>query len=287
MVIELLVKPEDAERKPYLMIGLGIIFATFAVLSVSALNLANPGVLIVAMASIIAIPFVYGLFSYEESTYENDKFLGSNTLARHFPIIVVLAGLFFGLIIGFTAWNLILPPEQAKAMFGAQLSELSAINSNFAGQFTAFTGHAVNLGSTQTEVFENLFVHNFQVLVLIILFSLIYGAGAVLILAWNASVIAVFLAGIARQFVLRTPGEYALWTGLGNGFLGILPHGTFELLSYCIGAIAGGVLSRAIVTKQFEKKTFPLILHDIAKLIAWAIILLAIGAVIETTAIMP
>ena len=59
MVIELLITPEDAERKPYLMIGLGIVFATFAVLSISALNLANPGIMIVAMVSIITIPFVY------------------------------------------------------------------------------------------------------------------------------------------------------------------------------------------------------------------------------------
>jgi len=104
------------------------------------------------------------------------------------------------------------------------------------------------------------------------------------VLIWNASVISVFLGDLARRYVLQQPGEYALLTALGTGFLGLLPHGTFELLSYTTGALAGGILSASFARKAYQLESFPLVVHDIAKLTAWAVVFLALGAAIESQA---
>jgi len=64
--------------------------------------------------------------------------------------------------------------------------------------------------------------------------------------------------------------------------LGILPHGLFELLAYLTAALSGGILSAAVVRGDLQKPVFAQIVYDIAKLLGWAIVFLAIGAFIET-----
>ncbi|NYZ78278.1 stage II sporulation protein M, partial [Candidatus Micrarchaeota archaeon] len=86
--------------------------------------------------------------------------------------------------------------------------------------------------------------------------------------------IGVFLGNIAK-----TSGS----TLAGVSALGIFPHGLFELLAYSTGALAGGILSHAMVTRKINNLDFFHVVYDAAKLTAWAILFLAVAAFIEST----
>ena len=98
--------------------------------------------------------------------------------------------------------------------------------------------------------------------------------------------IGVFLGEFSKTYILSAgssaAGALGQATGVGIGLLGILPHGIFELLSYLAAALAGGILSAALIRGDFKTPAFPVIVYDISKLVVWAIVFLAIGAIIET-----
>ncbi len=292
MVLESMVSPLKAERNPPAIMLLGFTFVTLAVwMATTVLEIEPKSMMLLVFVVIPSVPFILKLFQSDEEVLERERVLGSRTLAKHFSVILVLVSFFLGMIIGFTFWYLYLPPEVGKSVFSLQLDELSSIKTVglklsakvLDAVVTKVTGNAVSASFAPT--FEYIFLHNLWVLFLIVAFSIIYGAGSVFVLVWNASVIGVFLGNFAKQYVFHSDA-YTLASGVGVGLLGLIPHGSFELLSYLIGAMAGGILSSAIVRGAFlQSGKYREILVDVGKMMAWAVVLLAMGALIESGAI--
>ena len=279
-----MVSPEAAESNPLTIMILSFVFVTisvFAVMYLSANNLSSAGMLLVALVALPSLPMMLRFFDYEAVGIETKPVFGSHTLARHMPLIIVMLAYFVGLVIAFVFWYFALPPDTSAKLFAMQINEIKAINSQFSGYAINMPALAAGTMDQAMGIFETIFMHNLEVLILAIVFSVLYGAGAVLILAWNASVIAIFISLAAKQFVLHSPGE-SIITGLGIGALGLVPHGTFELLSYSAGALAGGILSSALIKKLYVHPQFIMVINDIAKLLAWAIVFLAVGAFLES-----
>jgi uncharacterized membrane protein SpoIIM required for sporulation len=128
-------------------------------------------------------------------------------------------------------------------------------------------------GSVSSSISHMLgiFSNNVQVLILTLIFSLILGAGAIFILAWNASVIAAAIRIFTSSNISKLPA------GLGR----YMVHGIPEIAAYFVGALAGGILSVAIIRKEFHKKTFWNICQDIIILVIIALAILFISAAIE------
>jgi uncharacterized membrane protein SpoIIM required for sporulation len=272
MVLESLLSAESAQRNPWAITVLAFVFVSLGILATLVLNLERADFILVLFVALPSIPFLLRLFDCEAEEAEHKRVLGSRTLARYFPAIIVMLSYFLGLIIGFTVWYAVLPQNVGTQLFSLQEKELQNIQANFQAYATKFLDE-------EPTVFETIFLHNLQVLLLVLAFSVLYGAGAVFILVWNASVISVFLVNFAGAFVLHEPGAFA--KGLGYGLLGVLPHGLFELLAYTTGALAGGILSSAIIRGAYKRPEFSQIIYDTAKLTGWAIIFLALGAFIE------
>ena len=275
MVLEDLIDPCSAERNPAKIALLTAVFVSIAVIATLFLGQDSPGWLLIVLVLLPSIPFVLNLINYQEektTKMARKKFFGSHTLARHFSTLMILFVYFIALTATFTFWYLALPSETSDNLFAIQTNELRNVQGSFYGYATNFL-----------NTFETIFLHNLEVLLLLLLFSLLYGAGSVFILVWNASVVAVFLGGITRAYLLQSPRSAAWVTGLGTGVLGILPHGLFELFAYLGIALAGGVLSRAILRHMAKKPEFIQVLYDVAKLTGWSILFLALGAFIEST----
>ncbi len=287
-----MVSPLKAERNPPAIMLLGFTFVTLAVwIASTVLELEPKSMMLLVFVVIPSIPFILNLFHSDEELLEHERVLGSRTLAKHFSVMLVLIAYFLGMVIGFTFWYLYLPPDVGKDLFSMQLQELQnlkAVGAKISIKALEAVTQVVTGAATSARfgsTFEYIFLHNLWVLFLIIAFSVIYGAGSVFVLAWNASVVGVFLANFAKQYVFRQEA-YALASGVGVGILGLIPHGSFELLSYLIGAMAGGILSSAIVRGQFlQPGKFAEIMVDVAKMLAWSIVLLALGALIESGAV--
>ncbi len=295
MVLEAIISPKTSRKNPWIIAVLGFVFVTIGILASDFLGI-EKSIMAITLTSIPAVPFLWRLFDFEEEETEQNIVLGSRTIARHLPIILVMSMFFIGLIGGFVFWNLALSTEQSNQIFEVQLNELRnigavsarAISINEPSEAANFneplSGRAVAFNDDRfTSTFEMLFFHNLGVLLIIILFSLLYGAGAVLVFVWNASIIGTFIATYAKN--AAAGAAVSLLSSVGISALSLVPHGSFELLAYLIAALGGGILSSAITREAHKTNSFMLVMHDCLKLTAVAIILLAIGAFIEAGAI--
>jgi uncharacterized membrane protein SpoIIM required for sporulation len=120
-----------------------------------------------------------------------------------------------------------------------------------------------------------------------ILFSFVFGAGAIFVLAWNASVIGTAIGNFIR-------GNLALYSELigldklgkyfhviSIGLFRYVIHGIPEILAYFVGALAGGIISVAIIKHDFGTEKFEHIVLDSADLLFISIGLLFFAAILE------
>ena len=118
-------------------------------------------------------------------------------------------------------------------------------------------------------------------------FSFFFGAGALFILIWNASVISAAIGNFFRVNI----AEYAASVGLikVGGYFHVFSlslmryfiHGLPEILAYFIGGLAGGIISIAISRHDVGTREFKKVLLDSLDLIVIAVGLLVIAALLE------
>lgn len=293
-MIEALISPKRARREPWDLMFIAFLFVSFGVIVELVFERTLKGGMII-FTLIPSIPLLWHLIVWEErhEECEYSKYCKESCSSckgkhhsikrKHVPfflyhkrLLEVFAFFFLGCVMGYTFWYCVLPAEKTAELYSEQIYHVSMIYEKIqstTGRVTAFTGLLVSRVFSPGR-FELLILNNLQVLAAIFLFSLLYGIGAVYILLWNASIIGLV---VGSSFVKG---------GLVNGFLtflGLLPHGIFEISAWFLTAIAGGILSVAIMRLNFDREEFKHILLDVVILSFIAFILLTIGAVIESS----
>jgi uncharacterized membrane protein SpoIIM required for sporulation len=276
-MLELLVSPRKAERKPWEMFFVGLFYASLSVLliqwifSKDAVLSDYSGVLVVTFTVIFSLPFMYYMIRLEEQ--KTLQHMGSfKLLKEHRKALWAFLWLFMGFVVAFSFWYIILPSGK---IVEAQTKTYCAINRP-ANVDECVKQYGVK-GSTQTVFATNkerlflIFANNIYVLIFTLVFSLVFGAGVIFILAWNASVIAAAI-GIFTQAKL---------SALPIGLLRYMVHGIPEIASYFIAALAGGIVSIAVIRHEFGSEQFWEILQDSLDLIIVAVIVLFISAILE------
>jgi uncharacterized membrane protein SpoIIM required for sporulation len=126
-------------------------------------------------------------------------------------------------------------------------------------------------------------VNNLKVLTFCILFSFLYGAGAVFILTWNASVIAAAIGHLVRESISKVSDNLvsAYFQAIPLSFARYMTHGIFEMMAYFFGGIAGGLISAAVIRHRMKSNEFVDFMTDSVNLIIVACLLLIIGGLIE------
>ena len=126
-----------------------------------------------------------------------------------------------------------------------------------------------------------------KVLAFSILFSFIYGAGAIFILAWNATVIGAAMGNFIRANISAYSSSFGLFQA-GNYFhvvsLGLLKysiHGIPEIAAYFYGGLAGGVISVALIRGHFRTEKFSRVMVDFSELVLIAVGFLIAAAFLE------
>jgi len=111
--------------------------------------------------------------------------------------------------------------------------------------------------------------------------STIFGAGAIFILTWNASVIAVYVGFGINSFIRDgVSPEIAYLLGVPAGLGSIALHGVPEIGAYFVAALAGGMLSVGIIREKF-KGHFEKIFIDSVIFLGIAEVLIIIAAFLE------
>ena len=249
----------------------------------------SSSILALAFVTLAFAPFIHRLFIVETSQEEEKPGWSASFLSRHFDLIEIYGVIFIGIIISYVFWFAVLPGAdcgnglncwfpQREVVFSEQEKVYKSITGLSATAKILGTGNAVggleckSAEATVESCAIFIFSNNSVVLGLAILFSFIYGAGAVFLVGWNASVIGTFI------------GVEVIGKDILAGFVraaGYLPHGMWEIGGYFVGAIAGGIITAGLATRRYSEKQFEIIAKDALLLIFMAYLSLLIGSLIE------
>ena len=261
MVLEKLVSIRDAIRHPTWMFLIGGLISVICIFIAFLVFPSNIGLFSVFLITFAMTPFMCGLMKYEEIETEEEfgQRAKMNIFQRHGDVIKVYAAFFSGMVLSLSILFLILPEATVQKIFDDQVKEIQAITGNVAFQSS----------------FQKIIFNNVSVLFLSLLFAFLFGSGAIFILAWNASVLSAAIGLVAQS----VGGLH----GFPTAILTFLPHGSFEILAYFIAGVAGGLIS-AVITRK-KSKWFWVVTKDGFKMIGVAVVLLIIGAIIESAVI--
>jgi len=107
-----------------------------------------------------------------------------------------------------------------------------------------------------------------------LILALFYGAGAIFILAWNASIMGYIIGDLIRNSL----GLAAL----PHAFLKFFLHGIPEIIAYLAAALAGSILFVSVIRGDLKKDRIKRTITDIIIILIISVVLLVIAAAIET-----
>ena len=275
MVVESLLHPFKAEKKPWEMFFVGFLYTTVGIFLSLWIFRSEASLIMVFMITMASIPIFYNTMRLEES---KDMMMDSETalLREHNKAISFLMYMFVGITIACALWYSVLPVSTINGLFDKQTGTIQAINNQVSGNVIY-----------NFNIFWKIFFNNFKVFVFAVLFSFVYGAGAIFILAWNATVIGAAIGNFIRTNISSYTSSLGLMDA-GNYFqivsLGLLKyslHGIPEIMAYLYGGLAGGIISVALIRKHFNTNKFPVILKDFSELVLIAVGFLIAAAFLE------
>lgn len=276
-VIELLMKPKRAERRPWELFFVGLVWASVSLALVvfvfgkDSILKEGGGLLLVTFTVICCMPFMYYLIKLEEG--KDIEISDSGKLIKeHSKAVQALMWMFMGFIVAFSFWYAV-SPELVGPNFNFQIKTFCAINSPSHFEYCV-ESHGIPIGTGQatgSEAVLGIFANNIYVLIFTILFSLAFGAGAMFILVWNATVIAAAIGIFTDKTLSQLP----------IGLLRYMIHGIPEIGAYFVGALAGGIVSVAVIRKDLRGEGTWKILQDSLLMIIIAIVILIVAALME------
>ncbi|MBT4376329.1 hypothetical protein HOD29_03060 [archaeon] len=277
-MLESLVNPKRVEKGPWKMFFIGLLYASLSLLLVQLFFSSDPvlskfsGILVVTFCVMFSIPFMYYMIKQEEKEDEEVvSFIGVWKI--HKDAIYGFLWLFLGFVIAFSFWFLVLQDTnllnaqiQTYCMINSPGSLDSCVSQYISGNAITPTGGAANVGRL-LSIIEN----NVYVMIFTLIFSLIFGAGAIFVLAWNATVIASAI-GIFTKYKI---------SGIPLGLARYMIHGLPEIGAYFITALAGGILGVGIMRNGIKSKKFLRVLENVIILLFVSILVLIVAALIE------
>jgi ABC-type multidrug transport system fused ATPase/permease subunit len=299
MVVERLFKLRWIERRPVYSLFMGIIFALISFLTSLSLfiNMAHLiGIVTIIFIVVLAINGVNRLFDLEERR-EAKAYAGF--FKEHEEILDFFIYFFIGVFLVFFVIALIQPgmvfsteglyetPDIAPAK--GSVMKISA-NATRDPNMPPPPPMPSSLDSEQkkemvtTSFFVpgifSIFQNNLIVMLICFVLSLVYSSGAIFLISFNASIFASHIADIIKtKAVSLSLASHILF--LGCNLVVMFIHTIPELGGYFLGAIAGGVLSKAVTREKFRSQRFHRVLKDSIILLVLSVVVLFIAAVLE------
>jgi uncharacterized membrane protein SpoIIM required for sporulation len=275
MVLESLIFPLKAEKKPWEMFFIGFLYSTVAIFLALWIFDKQASFIMVFLTVLACVPIMYNTMKLEESKEIKIKEEG-RLIREHTKAITFYLFLFLGVAIATLFWYVLLPSNTVAFLFQKQVQTIADINNQISGSLVA-----------SVALFIKILFNNVKVMVFCLIFSFIYGAGAIFILIWNATVIGAAMG----SFIRSTISSYAAAIGItkiANYFqavsLGVLRyslHGIPEILGYLYAGLVGGLISVAVIKHDINSKNLMNLLIDTSDLLLLSLAFLLLGAVLE------
>ena len=279
-MLETLIRPKEASKSPWKMFFIGLVYASLSLLLVNWFFSADAvlsrfsGMIVVTFCVMFSLPFMYYLIKQEEVEDEEvEGFFG--VWKAHNDAIHAFMWLFLGFVVAFAFWYIVL---QNSVLFNAQIETYCMINNPGTNLDDCVAKYSITqtklraTGAATKEVrFLSILENNVYVMIFTLIFSLIFGAGAIFVLAWNASVIASAI-GIFTKYSI---------TDIPVGLLRYMVHGFPEITAYFITALAGGIFGIGILRHGVKDKRFLRVIENTVILLSLAILILIVAAALE------
>lgn len=276
-MLETIINPKSAEKRPWKMFFIGLVYASLSILLVNWFFASDTvlskysGMIVVIFCVMFSLPFMFFMIRREEK--EDELIEGIWAVWKvHGDAIFAFLWLFFGFIIAFSFWGAVLDNPN---LMNAQIGTYCMINNpgNIEGCVSQYTSNdpTITGGSTKEARFLSILENNIYVMIFTLLFSLIFGAGAIFVLAWNASVISAAINIFANNKISGIP------LGVGRYMI----HGFPEIAAYFITALAGGIFGVGFLRHGFRDRKFIHVVENTIILLFIAILILIVAAGIE------
>jgi len=275
VAIESIINPSKAIERPWEMFFVGILYSSIAIFLGVWIFKAYSSLIMVFLTVFAAMPFMYKTMKREEEVDVTLKDEGK-ILKEHAKVIKYLMYLFIGFVVSYAIWFVVLPASIVQSLFGTQLETIGTINAKIVGE-------VISPGS----VFLQIFLNNFKVMLFAIFFAFFYGAGAIFILTWNASVISAAIGTFVKERIAAyaaaagSAGMFNYFHVFSLGLLRYFIHGIPEIAAYFVAGLAGGIISVAVINKDLETNKFKNIMLDAVNLTLIAIGILVLAALLE------
>lgn len=272
--------PKRGERHPTWLFFVGLLYSSLAYLIVKiifsrdvVLSMSS-GILIVMFTSLFSIIFFFYALLRDEKENISDR-SDRKAIGDDWKILKMLLYLFLGFIVGFLVWQVVFPQQMT---FNSQMQTYCVINKPLQYQDCldsyklnqALEGVRGNAGGSLINIFSN----NITVSMVVLIFSLLFGAGVIFIIAWNASIVSTVIAYSSQYSLSNIP----FW------FVKFMLHGIPEIAAYFLIAMAGGIGSFAITSymkRNLDKESLFTVIRRALWLILIGIVILIIATLIE------
>lgn len=256
MAVEQLIRMDTVIKKPFFAFYIGLLASTLGVLlSMRVLQMFS-SILLIVFAIIPLIPLLTGVMMRDERISEHNL---HDHIWSH-PFLKVYSYLFLGLVFGYTLWFTLLPTLVGQDLFYSQIAVLN--------------GEPVQNSFTAVSYGWHIFVNNMQFLIFVFFLSFLFGAGAIFILTWNASILGVFFGESLHRFFGATPllpiNLFTIWI-----------HGLPEFFAYFIAAVSGGVFGVVLFKRRFGSPLFQKVVSECGRLFLLATGILIFAAFLE------
>ncbi|MBM3228546.1 hypothetical protein FJZ20_01520 [Candidatus Pacearchaeota archaeon] len=280
-MLESMINPRRVEKGPWKMFFIGLIYGSLSLLFAKWFFASDvvlsqySGMIVVLFCVMFSLPFMYFIIKKEEA--EDEQVFGfMHVWKAHKDAIFAFMWLFLGFILAFSFWYILLSDS---SLFNAQIETYCRINSP--GNLEAcvdrydFSKTDISSGVTGAVTKEirllSIISNNVYVMIFTLLLSLIFGAGAIFVLAWNASVIAAAIAIFTQHQIKEIPLGVARY----------MIHGFPEIAAYFITALAGGIFGVCVLKHGIQGKRFLHVFENIVLLLFIALVIIFVAALIE------
>ena len=276
MSLELLYKPKYLTQHPISFFILVCALLSISIVASILFTQEFASILFLCFCIFLILPLFIQILTQEEHSFAQGIF----ALRKH-PIIKLYFIFVIASFVTLLIWYLCSSVTLDRVIFLEQITFLSQTTQTFfvhiTGQLTGQMTQTQNL----SQAFITIFLNNLEVLNYVFFASLIFGAGALFILLWNTSVLAVAVGQKLQLLIASAPSLSNLLLKAILYFVSMSFYVIFEFGAYILVAIAASIASIAFMRHRFDSKEFSIILKDVVSLYLLCLIMILVGAALE------
>jgi len=242
---------------------LGFFYAVIGCMTAYMVFPNHAGMMAVIFTSTLAWPLLFKAINYENVEIDRGRFAFLKMFQDHKMVFQLYFFLFMGVLVAFAILSIFLPELTVTKIFNPQLA-------------IAGIGGAAYAGKTD---FLYILGNNLKVMIAFVIFSVVYGAGTIVFLLWNASVWGTIFGFVARMSAAayqRLP-----IVEFGILMLRVLPHTAIEVLSYFFAIVAGAIFAKTVIKPALTDQQRNQLYKDAFIFLGISVGLVVLGAYVE------